>query len=637
MCGIIGGIDPASSPASRSEKIRLRDLMAHRGPDDAGLWESDDRTVWLGHRRLTIIDLTRAGHQPMGTRDGRQWLTFNGEVYNYKLLRSELVSEDAEFVGTSDTTVLLAALSRWGIEAVSRLRGMYAFGWFDGSTRTLWLVRDRIGIKPLYYWLAEDGKRFRFASELKSLAEDEAVDPVLDPQSIDDFLAFQYIPAPYTAYKGVRKVRPGHLLRIKIGEDGKVDVEERRYWHLPVRQDATITEADALERLQSLISESVELRLASDVPLGVFLSGGVDSSLVAATAAQSGPVSTFSIGFEEASYSEADQARCVAKHIGSDHHEEIVAPDATELLPRLVGQYDEPFGDSSAIPTFLVSQYARNDVKVCLSGDGGDELFAGYIGYGLLEKSTRYDWVPSGLWSMAARLVPEHNRLHKRLSLMQFDVARRSVELASMFPSWERGHLYAQGFERFFDDCSEACRPPPGDRYRPTFGELPDPASPIDRVTYQDLHYYLVDDILTKVDRASMLASLEVRVPLLDHVLVEYAFSLPTTLRTRTSTPKYLLKKIARKLVPSSVVDRPKMGFGIPIELWFRNELSTFVERELFDGHVASDRILDRGSRRRVVERHQRGGRNFSQQIWQMLVLEFWCRQHERALRNLPG
>lgn len=638
MCGIIGGLDPQDAPVSSEERIRLRDLMTHRGPDDAGLWESGDRTWWFGHRRLSILDLTPSGHQPMGTPDGRFWITYNGEMYTFQALGGELRAAGIAIQGRSDTEVVLKALAHWGTPALDRLRGMFAFGFLDLQRDELWLVRDRLGKKPLYYWVSEDRRRFRFASELKALAEDPLVSPVLDPLSVDDFLAFQYIPSPGTIYKGVHKLRAGHRLVVRRGKDGRVALEELPYWRLRFDPDFRMSRESALEELEARLREAVEIRLVSDVPLGAFLSGGVDSSTVVALMAKrvGQPIKTYTIGFDEAEYSEQHFAQQVARHIGSEHHERILRPDAIDLLPKLVAQYDEPFGDSSALPTYLVSQFARESVTVCLSGDGGDEVFAGYDSYTAMQKAERMEWVPRPVWRLLASVMPAHNVYYKRFHLMALDAGRRFTELTGIFPSWERPSLYNSAFREALRDArGRADLPEPVDRFLPFFQAPPCSATLLDRAVNQDLHAYLTEDILVKVDRASMLNSLEVRVPILDHPLVEFAARVPAHIRQAGGEPKHLLKSLARRLVPPEVIDRPKKGFGVPLKPWFRGKLVPYAREMLLGPEGASRALLDPRAVAFVIDRHQRGGRDFNHQIWQLLVLEHWCRQHPTALREV--
>ncbi|OGG48164.1 MAG: asparagine synthase (glutamine-hydrolyzing) [Candidatus Handelsmanbacteria bacterium RIFCSPLOWO2_12_FULL_64_10] len=633
-------MDPPDSPASPEGRVRLRDLMAHRGPDDAGLWEGEDRAWWLAHRRLAILDLTASGHQPMGTEDGRFWLTYNGEMYTFRELGQELRAAGVAVRGRSDTEVALKALAYWGASALAKFRGMFAFGFLDLGRDELWLARDRLGKKPLYYWVSEDRRRFRFASELKALAEDPQVSPALDPLAVEDFLAFQYIPAPGTIYRGICKLRPGHRLVVRRGGDGRVSLEEAPYWRLRFDPDPGMSREAALEELEARLLEAVSLRLVSDVPIGAFISGGVDSSLVAALMARlvDRPIQTYTVGFEEEAYSELPYARQVAGHIGSDHHERIVTPDAVELLPRLVAQYDEPFGDSSALPTYLVSQFARESVTVCLSGDGGDEVFGGYDSYVAMQKAGRMSWAPRPVWRLLASAIPSHHVYHKRLRLMALDEGRRFTELTGIFPSWERPSLYSRAFSEVLRATrSRADAPGPAERFLPLFEGLPDSATLLDRMANQDIHAYLTEDILVKVDRASMLNSLEVRVPMLDHPLVEFAARVPARLRIAGGEPKHLLKSLARRLVPPQVIDRPKWGFGVPLKLWFRGALLPYARRMLLGPDAISGALLDPRAVAFVIDRHQRGGRDFNHQIWLLLVLEHWCRQHPAALREFSA
>ena len=637
MCGIAGGLDPLDSLRPSEERARLRDLMAHRGPDDAGMWESADKTWWLAHRRLSIIDLTPSGHQPMGTEDERDWLTYNGEMYTFQGLRQELKASGMAFRGRSDTEVVLKALAHLGLPALEKLTGMFAFGFLDVAQDQLWLVRDRMGKKPLYYWVSSDRRRFRFASELKVLAEDPVVTPVLNPLSVEDFLAFQYIPAPNTIYKEIHKLRPGHRLTVQRNANGQVSLEEQPYWTFQFNPDPHITREQALEEIEARLREAVRVRLVSDVPLGAFLSGGVDSSVVSALMAKltDRPIKTYTIGFSEEEYSEHRYARQVADHIRSEHHEQILVPDAVSLLPMLAKHYDEPFGDSSALPTYLISRFARESVKVCLSGDGGDELFAGYRNYQAMQKAARLDGIPRALWCFLASATPSNRSFYKRLRLMALQTGQRFTELEGIFHSWERPSLYHPAFAEILQQArSQGGVPPPIEQFLPFFQAPPPSATLLDRLSNQDAHAYLPEDILVKVDRASMLNSLEIRSPILDHALVEFVARIPAHLRMAGGEPKHLLKTLARKLVPPEVIDRPKRGFSIPLKRWFRGDLLPVARETLLGPDVASGKLLNRPAVKSVIDRHQHG-RDLSRQIWQLLVLEHWCRQHPTALREL--
>ena len=638
MCGIIGGVDPPDGIRDRAERARLRDLLKHRGPDGEGLWEDDDRTWWLGHRRLSIIDLSDAGAQPMATPDGRFHLTYNGEMYNYPDIRKELAQTGTAFRGESDTEVALHLLARDGLGGLSEFRGMFALGLLDQTRDQIFLARDRIGQKPLYYWISEDRRRFRFASELKAIAEDPVVDPVLDPLALEDYIAFQYTPSPSTIYRNIHKVRPGHSVVVSRQADGTLVEKMAPYWALSFSPDHSLTEAAALEELEWRLEEAVRLRLVSDVPLGAFLSGGVDSSLIVAMMARimKEPVQTFTIGFAEADYSELPFASAVAGHVGSLHTERILSPDAIDLLPRLVAQYDEPFGDSSALPMYLVSQVARERVTVSLSGDAGDELFAGYQSYVSMLQAERYNWLPKPLWKTLSRLTPESNVRRKRFELMQLRTGVRNTELMSGFPCWERPGLFTPSFqERLLQERKARNVTPPSERFLDSFDEPPPSATYLDRLQNQDIHTYLTDDILTKVDRASMMTSLEVRCPMLDHPFVEFAARIPAAVRKPGRETKHLLKTLARRLLPAGVVDRPKQGFSVPLQHWFRNSLLSYAEEHLLHPESATRSILNPDRVRHTIARHQKSGRDFSGQIWNLLFLEHWCRQHPTALRQL--
>jgi asparagine synthase (glutamine-hydrolysing) len=597
-------------------------ILAHRGPDGDGVHV--DGPLGFGHRRLAILDLSEAGRQPMLTSDGRFAITFNGEIYNFLELRADLEQRGHRFRSNTDTEVLLAAYREFGVQAVDRLRGMFAFAIWDRATRTLFAARDRLGKKPLYYMLDRDG--IAFASEPKAFLADPGFTPAPDLEAISHYLSYQYVPSPFTAFRGVQKLPPAHYLLVT---DGQVRTE--RYWKLRYTPKRRITSEEACEELLGRLKEAVRLRLISDVPLGAFLSGGVDSSIIVALMAQlgSGPVKTFSIGFEEKEFDELPYARMVARRYGTDHHEFIVRPDAEQIFPSLVWHYNEPFADSSAIPTYYLSQLTRQHVTVALNGDGGDENFAGYTRYlpsqglpGLCEQ------LPASVRRLAcaaAQALPSATRSDAWPAR-----ARRWAERLSMSPE-ER---YACGMMQFWpslkaDLCTEEFTRVGGrdsreimlDAFRTT-----EAAELREAFLDADIAHYLPDALLAKVDIASMAHGLEARSPFLDHDFMEFAAGLPFDLKLRGRETKHLLKRAARPLLPSEIIDRPKKGFSVPLNHWFRNELKDMAYDLLLDR-----RAVERGHFRpamveRLLNEHVQGIRDWSEQLWNLLMLESWYR-----------
>ncbi len=655
MCAIAGFIETAAGGpgTERAESLSRRaramaDRLAHRGPDEAGAWAEGEAGLAFGHRRLAIIDLTPAGRQPMVSASGRFVLCYNGEIYNAEDMRRDLEAEGHAIAwrGHSDTEALLEACAAWGVEqAISRAIGMFAFALWDRAERRLWLARDRIGIKPLY-WCAQDwpGGRglFLFASELRALEAHPGFRPEIDRDALAAFVRHNYYPDPHTVYRGTRQLPPGHLLTVAPGKAPEI----RPYWRL---EDALVrgraapfegSEREAIDALEALLGDAVRRRMVADVPLGAFLSGGYDSSTVVALmqAASARPVRTFSIGFRESAYDEAMHARAVARHLGTDHTELHVTPrEAQDVIPHLPEIYDEPFADASQVPTFLVSRLARGSVTVSLSGDGGDELFAGYNRYaqGLLFR--RYTArVPRALRRVLAALIratppgaidalfallPESRR--PRLA------SDKLRKLADILP--EEGDSFFRKLTSHWPDpralVPGALEPETvitdrgAERIAPDF---------IDRMQYRDILTYLPSDILTKVDRASMAVSLEARVPLLDHRVVEFAWSLPFSLKIRRGERKWLLRQVLYRHVPRALVDRPKMGFGIPIDAWLRGPLRDWAEDLLDERRLREGGLFEPTPIRKRWQEHLTGKRNWQDSLWTILMFEAW-RRHKNG------
>lgn len=649
MCGITGFLQWAGGDeAMLTQHVgRMMDTIIHRGPDDAGAWVDAATGVALGFRRLAILDLSPTGHQPMFSANGRYGIVFNGEIYNYRDLRKELDVLGHRFRGTSDTEVILAGACQWGAEnVIEHLWGMFALALWDRQERKLVLARDRLGKKPMYY--ARTGDAFLFGSELKALCAYPSFARKLDRHALALYLRFAYVPSPLAIYEGVQKLPPGHYAVLRASAEPTL----RCYWdpHCAVENGLTdglrLADGEAIEQCDSLLRDAVGRRMMSDVPLGALLSGGIDSSVVVALMQQqsSRPVRTFTIGFPVAEYDEADAARAVASHLGTEHTELTVTPqEAQAVIPRLPDLYDEPFADSSQIPTFLVCELARRHVTVALSGDGGDELFGGY---------NRYGWAEN-IWN-SLRLVPRTARslaqsaIHL-LSPEQWDGVYGRTE--RFLPSRLKQHSPGDKLYKMGEAISARG---PNELYRHLVSQWKEPQALVmagrepeilaldralglpvgnftERMMYTDLVTYLPDDILVKVDRASMGASLEARAPLLDHRLVEWVWKLPLAQKIRDGQRKWLLRKVLYRYVPAELVDRPKTGFGVPIDLWLRGPLREWAENLLAESRLRSEGFLSPEPIRHAWASHLSGSRNEQYRIWTILMFQAW---QERWLRT---
>lgn len=558
MCAIVGlirgrgRVDPALLD-------RMRDSMAHRGPDDAASWVSADGTAGLGHRRLSIIDLSAAGRQPMTNEDGTLQLVFNGEIYNFAELRRELERAGHRMRSSTDSEVILHGYEEWGTDVVRRLRGMFAFALWDGPRRRLLLARDRLGIKPLFY--RHDGDDLTFASELKGVVADPAVPRRLDESALWDFFTYRYVPTPKTIWRDVKKLPPGHWA---VFENGSLTLSE--YWAPRFGGAGAIPEDEAVERLRAKLEECVAMHMVADVPVGVLLSGGLDSSTVCALASRSvrEPLHTFSIGFDVERHDERPFARMVAERYRTDHHELSVDRElARSIEDDVVEMYDEPFADSSATPTFFVSRLARRTVPVALSGEGGDEVFGGYSWYGLFLGLRGLDRLPRGARRLVGSLVrplPTGFKGKWTIEASALDPVERYALLMGGLTSARKQELLAPDFRRRFDGYDDLWH------FRRFWREDLDPFS---RMQYLDLRTYLNDDILTKVDRASMAVSLEARVPLLDHELIESVLALPVEMRNPGAAQKHLFRRAIAPWLPQAVLEKKKQGFSVPLYAWF--------------------------------------------------------------------
>ena len=618
MCAITGKLTYDNPEVSRQLLAAMTDVVAHRGPDASGYYFGNG--VGLGHRRLSIIDLA-TGDQPLANEDDTVWVVFNGEIYNFAEVRRELEAHGHIFKTKSDTEIIVHGYEQWGADCVARFRGMFAFAVWDVRARRLLLVRDRLGVKPLFY--ARTGNGLTFGSEMKSILEDPAVSREWRADALDAYLTFQYIPGPSTIYRDIQKLPPGHLL---IAEPSGITI--RQYWDLEFTGEGDpAREEEYLERLDALLDESVRMRLISDVPLGAFLSGGIDSSAVVAymKAASDSPVVTTAVGFDHAAFDELEHARVVAEHLGCEHHELIANPDVRDILPKLAWHFDEPYADPSLVPTYYVSEAARRRVTVALSGDGGDELWAGYARH----------WVER--WEATARglLGPLAGMAGQAAGLLPRGVkGARALGHLAMSPAAACANKHAYGafespFKRslYSSDLADQTRTAdPFASFRSAYESCKSP-DPVDRALYVDVKTYMVDDVLTKVDRMSMAVSLETREPLLDHRLLEFSATVPSSLKLRGKTGKYLLRRVLNGRVPASILQRGKQGFEPPTGEWLRGPLAEMTDALLFDGRLRGRGLFNPAPVQRMWDEHRTGRRDHRERLWALVMLELWFRQ----------
>lgn len=623
MCGITGYLETSENAFALEAAVAA---MQHRGPDDNGVWR--EGPLGLGFVRLSIIDLSPAGHQPMVSPDGRYVIVFNGEIYNFPELRERLEARGEAFVGHSDTEILLRLFQRDGFEAcLAGLRGMFAFAVWDRQEQRLYLARDRLGVKPLVY--AETERGFAFASEigtLLQLAPDLPRRP--DYPAIDRFLTYQYVPAPATGFAGILKLPPAHAMVVRAGR-----IERQfRYWDIDFTRRCSLPFREAAEALREQIVEATRIRMVADVPLGAFLSGGIDSSITVAAMARLSdrPIKTYAIGFDDERFDELPYARRVAKHLGTEHHEQVCRPDAVDLLPKLIGHLGEPFADNSILPTYYVSRFARQDVTVALTGDGGDEAFAGYRRHHhirRIEALERLGLLPLWRGARRATLAVEgwgspskrgrqfpHTLADQALTLAG---AERFRHLVAYFSEAEKAVLFSPGFRARAGDTTLA---PLADSWHKAAG-----MDPLNRWLYADTVTYLPDDILAKVDIASMATSLECRSPFLDHKVVEFAASLPSRYKlTMRGRSKHILKEAFADWLPAGFMNRNKMGFSAPTPTWLRTDLAPMMKDTLLGNPLLAE-WFDQGAIRRLIDEHLSGGRSHSKRLWALLCLGVWA------------
>ncbi|CAN5339184.1 asparagine synthase (glutamine-hydrolyzing) [soil metagenome] len=624
MCGITGFVNKNGDKANRELLGAMNRAIYHRGPDEDGFFVHDN--VGLAMRRLSIIDLA-SGQQPIFNADRTKCIVFNGEIYNYRELRQGLIDRGHELFTKSDTEAVLRLYEESGPDSLQHLRGMFAFAIWDDVDKSLFLARDRIGKKPLLYSRQPNGDLI-FGSEFQALLKHPSISREVDYDAIDSYFTYLCVPAPQTAFKAIRKLEPGHWLRWKNGE-----VETHRYWLPDFSKKIKISEEEAIEETTRILRESTKLRMISEVPLGAFLSGGVDSSVVVALMAQESttPVKTFSIGFEEQDFSELKYAKRVAEHVGAEYNEFIVRPNAVDVLPTLVDHYGEPYADSSAIPTYYVSKETRKHVTVALNGDGGDESFGGYERYAAMQLAEIYQRFPASLRKIfvetPVKALPSSELRRSRIRDVQRFIKAANLSRSERYYYWMSGIKDSMKEELYTDEFKKR-----GNGNRPfhfidQWYKQANGSGMLDSTLLADQMTYLPNDLLVKVDIASMANSLEARSPFLDHKVIEFAASLPENLKMRRFQTKYLLKKVAARLVPRSVIYRQKMGFGVPVGKWFRGEMRDFVHSVLLSERAMKRGLTEPAVVARWIDEHETAVADHTFHIWGLLMLELWFQQ----------
>lgn len=625
MCGISGILNFDKNKPVRQEELRpMVASMVHRGPDDEGFYIN--RNVGFGFKRLSIIDL-HTGHQPLSNEDGKVWIVFNGEVYNFPELRKDLIKRGHQFSTKTDTETIVHLYEEYGRKCVDHLRGMFAFAIWDDRKKKLFCARDRFGIKPFFYHFS--GERFVFGSEIKTVLGAGGIDTSMDVRALDSFFTYKYISDDRTIFHEIKKLKAGHFVEIDCsGKTPKIEID--RYWNISYRPDYSKTEEEWCELLRSELKDAVRMRMISDVPLGAFLSGGVDSSIVVALMSEmsNSPIKTFSIGFKEKAFNELPYARAVAERYKTDHHELIVEPDSMDLLFKLVEAYDEPFADASAIPTYYVSKFAREHVTVVLSGDGGDELFTGYNSYDKLHNIKKYNKMPSGFnesfWGTIHRTLPNTMKGKGISYLLSKDVST----VGAYYAMWilpERKRLYKPELWRQLGDYV-------AEDYKKLLLQQSNAQEYLSKMQTLDMQTFMVDDILTKVDRASMLNSLEARVPILDHKVAELSFKIPVKFKYNENGKKYILKKAMQNYLPDAVVNHPKQGFTMPLKMWFKDSLRDYVNDRLRRSDSMIADYLDMNYISKTIDDHNNGMRDLNEKIWSLIVLDTWLEQYQKKI-----
>lgn len=639
MCGICGIVNLVEPEVLSEQQLRpMITAQRHRGPDDEGYFCDVDAGIGLGFCRLAIIDLTAAGHQPMTNEDETLWLVFNGEIYNFQEMVPELELAGHTFRSRSDSEVILHAYEQWGSACLQRFNGMFAFALWDSRRRSLFIARDRLGVKPLYYW--SDGQHFAFASELKALLAYPKVPRQLNLQALQSYLAYEYVASPDSIFHHVRKLPAGHYLEIPLDDYGKGTRcddwhwQPRCYWDVQFRSPHESRPVACYEEeLECLLKAAVKRRLISDVPLGVFLSGGTDSSSVVAMMAETSTrqLKTFSIGFAEKTFNELTYARKVARHFQTEHHEEVLQPNIQDLLQHITSMLDEPFADASLLPTYLVSQMARQYVTVVLAGDGGDELFAGYDTYRAQHFAAQtIDRLPYQIRYHLGKLATHIPPTAKKKGVL--NCVRRLLHGTSLPGTLQhtRWHLFWQD-----DELTRLLTIPEEERIPACDPRLlvllasSGSCHQLDQQQYVDIKRYLTDDILFKVDRMSMANSLEARGPFLDYTLVEFAARLPSSLRMHKLGSKYLLRQVVKNRLPYETLHRPKLGFNIPYKLWLRNELRDLLQDTLAPSRLKAQGIFSPAYVQRLVQEHLGGSRDHAHQLWQLLIFQLWAEHYQ--------
>lgn len=627
MCGIAGKISLIGHRISHKEIDCMTNAIKHRGPDDGGAYISPDKYVGLGHRRLSIIDLSPLGHQPMRYLN-RYEIVFNGEIYNFQEKREALERDGYTFESQSDTEIILALYDKHREKCVDHLRGMFAFAIYDEKEQTLFATRDRVGKKPLKYFF--DGNTFLFASELKAILSQSEYTREPDYEAIHHYLTLQYVPAPMTGFKGIKKLEPAHFLLLNL-KTKELAIE--RYWKLDYSEKLDLSENEWKRRIIKTLDEATYLRMIADVPIGAFLSGGIDSSAIVAMMARHSlqPIKTFSIGFKEEKYNELPYARMIAKRFKTDHTEFIVEPNAIEVLPMLVRQYEEPYADSSALPTYYVSKLTREHVTVALNGDGGDENFAGYTRYAAFQISNflnHFDFLNriagKSITKFLARNIQNtfFDRLHRFSKSLSEDYRRRYLSYTAYFTNEQKAALYTDEFKQ--QVWSE-------DTYNIIASHFLGSGSKnkTEQAIYADIATYLPEDLLAKVDVATMTVALEGRSPFLDHQLLELTAKIPFHFKLKSlNNKKYILKEALRGIIPDEILFRPKMGFGVPIDTWFRGELRDYASAKLLSGNLVKRNLFKKSAIEKILHTHTTTTINFSPHIWALLTLELWFEEY---------